>query len=127
MKIQILGSGCTKCTLLGERAREAVTELGLQADIVKVTDMDKVLDMGSAPRRGSLVRGLPDARRVRQGHVLLCLVPAMSIAGAILAIVMSATVFGWRLGLARVVGAVVFSVIIGLIRGAALILDSGQK
>ncbi len=32
----------------------------------------------------------------------------------ILAIVMSAKVFGWRLGLARIVGAVLFSVVIGL-------------
>ncbi|MGB4573050.1 MAG: thioredoxin family protein, partial [Rectinemataceae bacterium] len=46
MKIQILGSGCTKCKLLEQHAREAVAELGVQADVEKVTDMEKIAEMG---------------------------------------------------------------------------------
>lgn len=46
MKIQILGSGCSKCKLLEQHAREAVAELGVQAEIEKVTDTDAIMDMG---------------------------------------------------------------------------------
>jgi len=46
MKVQILGSGCPKCKLLEAHAREAVAELGLQAEIEKVTDSDAIMDMG---------------------------------------------------------------------------------
>jgi len=46
MKIQILGSGCSKCKLLEQHAREAVAELGIQADIEKVMDIDAIMEMG---------------------------------------------------------------------------------
>lgn len=46
MKIQILGSGCAKCKLLEETAREAVGELGIDAEVVKISSMDEILDMG---------------------------------------------------------------------------------
>lgn len=46
MIIQILGGGCAKCKLLQESAEKAVAELNLNAEIVKVTDMDEIMDMG---------------------------------------------------------------------------------
>jgi small redox-active disulfide protein 2 len=46
MKIQILGSGCPKCRLLEQHAREAVAELGVQAEIEKVTDTEAIMEMG---------------------------------------------------------------------------------
>lgn len=46
MKIQILGQGCPKCKLLEQHAREAVTELGIQAEIEKVMDIDAIMEMG---------------------------------------------------------------------------------
>ncbi len=46
MKVQILGSGCPKCKLLEQHAREAVTELGIQAEIEKVMDTDAIMEMG---------------------------------------------------------------------------------
>ena len=46
MKVQILGSGCPKCKLLEQHAREAVAELGIQADIEKVMDTDAIMEMG---------------------------------------------------------------------------------
>ena len=46
MKVQILGMGCQKCKLLEQHAREAVSELGLDADVEKVADMGQIAAMG---------------------------------------------------------------------------------
>ncbi len=46
MKVEILGSGCTKCKLLEQHAREAVAELGIQTEVQKVTDIDEIMEMG---------------------------------------------------------------------------------
>ena len=39
MKIEILGTGCPKCETVANNAEQAVGELGIQAEIVKVMDM----------------------------------------------------------------------------------------
>ncbi len=46
MKIQILGTGCPKCQLLEQHAREAIAELGLDAELVKVDEVDDIMEMG---------------------------------------------------------------------------------
>ena len=46
MKIQVLGTGCPKCKKLAANAEEAAKELGLAAEIEKVTDIDKIIDFG---------------------------------------------------------------------------------
>ncbi len=46
MKIQVLGTGCPKCKTLSERTEAAVQELGLQAEIEKVTEIDKIMAFG---------------------------------------------------------------------------------
>jgi len=46
MKVQILGTGCVKCQKLEENARAAVQDLGLQAAVEKVTDVDQIMNMG---------------------------------------------------------------------------------
>ncbi len=46
MKIQILGTGCPKCKQLAANAEEAVKGLGLDCEIVKVTDINAIMDMG---------------------------------------------------------------------------------
>ncbi len=46
MKIQILGSGCPKCKQLEANAREAIAKAGLTAEVEKVSDIDKIMEMG---------------------------------------------------------------------------------
>jgi small redox-active disulfide protein 2 len=46
MKIEILGTGCPKCKKLTELTEEAVSELGVSAEIIKVTDINKISDCG---------------------------------------------------------------------------------
>jgi small redox-active disulfide protein 2 len=46
MKIEILGSGCPKCKQLEANARKAVEESGKKAEIVKVTDINEIINRG---------------------------------------------------------------------------------
>lgn len=46
MKIEILGTGCPKCKQLAENAEAAVEELNIQAEIGKVTDINKIIEYG---------------------------------------------------------------------------------
>ncbi len=43
MKIQILGPGCSRCKQLAASAQQAVSDLGLQAEIEKVEDMREIM------------------------------------------------------------------------------------
>ncbi|OGI06096.1 MAG: hypothetical protein A2Y40_02395 [Candidatus Margulisbacteria bacterium GWF2_35_9] len=45
-KIEILGMGCPKCKVLYKNAEQAVAELGIEADIVKVEEMAKIQSYG---------------------------------------------------------------------------------
>jgi small redox-active disulfide protein 2 len=46
MKIQILGTGCAKCLKLTENAKLAAEEKGVDFEIEKVTDINKIMDFG---------------------------------------------------------------------------------
>ena len=46
MIIKILGSGCANCKKLEELARKAVEQLGMEAEIVKVTDIAEIMGYG---------------------------------------------------------------------------------
>ncbi|HOL21653.1 MAG TPA: thioredoxin family protein [bacterium] len=43
MKIEILGTGCPKCKALTENVEKAVKELGIEAEISKVTDIKQIM------------------------------------------------------------------------------------
>jgi small redox-active disulfide protein 2 len=51
VEIKILGSGCPNCKRLEKLAREAVAELGIEANVTKVQDFDKIMayDITSTP------------------------------------------------------------------------------
>jgi small redox-active disulfide protein 2 len=44
MKIKVLGSGCAKCQALEKTTREAISELGVNAEIVHVRDINKIME-----------------------------------------------------------------------------------
>jgi len=46
MKIQILGTGCPKCRTLESNAKEALAEKNLDAKIVKVSDINEIMEFG---------------------------------------------------------------------------------
>ena len=43
-KIEILGTGCPKCKKLAEIVGQAVEESGIEAEIVKVTDIKEIMN-----------------------------------------------------------------------------------
>ena len=45
-KIQILGTGCPKCRTLAENAEAAAKELGIEYELVKVTDINEIMKFG---------------------------------------------------------------------------------
>ena len=46
MIFQILGSGCPNCLALEANVKEALEERGLDHSVEKITDIDKIVDMG---------------------------------------------------------------------------------
>ncbi|MFZ5815769.1 MAG: thioredoxin family protein [Bacillota bacterium] len=73
MVIKVLGSGCANCKKLEEHAREAVAQAGIEAEVVKVTDMAAIMSYGIMRTPGLVVNErvlvsgrVPDTAEVRQ-------------------------------------------------------------
>lgn len=45
-KIEVLGTGCAKCKRLFDNVQAAVKELGITAEVVKVEDLDAIVESG---------------------------------------------------------------------------------
>ena len=45
-KLQILGTGCPKCKKLAEMTDAAAKQLGLEYELVKVTDINQITSFG---------------------------------------------------------------------------------
>jgi len=57
MKLQILGRGCPKCQQLAKNAEQALKELGLEGEVEKITDINKITEMGVMVTPGFAING----------------------------------------------------------------------
>lgn len=46
VKIEIFGTGCPKCKALEKSAREAVAQLGIEAEIIKIERLEEIIGRG---------------------------------------------------------------------------------
>ncbi|MPN14078.1 hypothetical protein SDC9_161404 [bioreactor metagenome] len=57
MKIEILGSGCQKCTTLTDIAKKAAADLGIKAEFAKVEDFKEIMKYGVMVTPALVVNG----------------------------------------------------------------------
>ena len=57
MKVQVYGTGCANCKALEKAVKKAVKELDMDVEIVKIQDMDKILEAGLMSMPGFAVEG----------------------------------------------------------------------
>jgi len=57
MKIEILGTGCTKCKALENNAKEALAQVGGFHSVEKVEDLMKIMEYGVMNTPGFVVDG----------------------------------------------------------------------
>ncbi|MGK2943726.1 MAG: thioredoxin family protein [Desulfuromonadales bacterium] len=65
-KIQILGTGCAKCTELVANVKEAAAVLGEEVEVEKVTSLNEIITFGCMTTPGLAI----DGRLVSQGKLL---------------------------------------------------------
>ena len=66
MEIKVLGTGCATCKALYATVQEAVAELGLDTEVVKEEDIQKIVELGVLSLPGLVV----DGKVVAQGRKL---------------------------------------------------------
>ncbi len=66
MIIKVLGSGCKSCVKLAENTEEALKEMGMEAEIVKVTDFKDIMAYGIMTTPGLVI----EEKVVSYGKVL---------------------------------------------------------
>jgi small redox-active disulfide protein 2 len=73
MTIKVLGPGCINCRTLERRTREALTELNLQADVLKVEDLDGIVSYGIFRTPGLVIDekvmfqgGVPSVSKIKE-------------------------------------------------------------
>jgi len=70
--IEILGPGCSKCQVLYQRADEAAKAMGIEYEITKVTDIERIIGYGIMSTPALVVNGtvklvgrVPSAEQLR--------------------------------------------------------------
>ena len=73
MLIQVLGTGCAKCKTLHEMVQKAVQETGVEAQVEKVEDIQKILAFEVLMMPGLVINGevktagrLPSAEEIKR-------------------------------------------------------------
>ena len=56
-KLQVLGTGCPKCKKLAEETEKAAKALGIEYELVKVTDIQEIINFGIMTTPGLAVDG----------------------------------------------------------------------
>ena len=46
MKIEVLGTGCSKCKMLYENVKKALEEIGKDAEVIKIEDIPTIMKYG---------------------------------------------------------------------------------
>lgn len=71
-KIEVLGTGCAKCKRLFDNAQEAVKDLGIAAEVVKVEDLDAIVESGIMMTPALIINGeivaegrVPDVNEIK--------------------------------------------------------------
>lgn len=57
MKVQIYGTGCARCNSLEKVAKQAIKDMGIDAEVVKVTDVGQIVEAGILAMLGFAVEG----------------------------------------------------------------------
>ena len=57
MEIKVLGPGCYRCRELEKVTKQAVEELGINVEVIKISEMDKILSYGISRTPGLVVDG----------------------------------------------------------------------
>ncbi len=65
MKVEILGSGCAKCRKTEEMISETIKKLGIEAEVVHVTDIRAIVGRGIMITPAVVI----DGRTVSEGKV----------------------------------------------------------
>ncbi len=46
MKVEIMGTGCTKCKRMYDNVNEAVKKSGIQVEVIKIEDLNEIITRG---------------------------------------------------------------------------------
>lgn len=72
-KLQILGTGCPKCNDLSAKTEEAARELGIEYELVKVSDINDIMSFGVMITPALAVDGdvkvagkIPDLEKIKE-------------------------------------------------------------
>jgi len=73
MKIEILGTGCPKCKKLEENTRKALEETGKKAEVIKITDINEIIEKGVMTTPAIMIDGkvkasgrIPDVEEIKK-------------------------------------------------------------
>jgi small redox-active disulfide protein 2 len=57
LEIKVLGPGCANCSKLEQITRKAVSEMGFEADIRKITDYSEIMSFPIVSTPGLVING----------------------------------------------------------------------